>query len=309
MQKHHLQGLFSLLLLLILVPLLGCGTTESLVEKINPKTLYAKIREPKPGLKKKVMIVPLLDYAGAGAERAEEITAGLAGRLEEVPHLLVYDAPDNLPAQLAPRSPKLGIVTDPGLIHMAQDSDMNALITGVINPIEITSKRSGIWPFRKSLKVFEVSLVMNVMDTTSGTILLTRLESEKVSIPLDETEDREKKEIITEVLVKSLPPILKRQAKAIAKALLALPWTGRILAVEKDLIKINAGRELGLKAGHRFEVFARAGVISSQSGLSYGLLGKKIGEIETDSVMKDFSLALPLAEGGFLAGQVIRSRP
>ena len=306
MHKNNLSGLFSLLLSLILIPLLGCGTTESFIEKVNPKNLYTKIREPKPELKKKVMIVPLLDYARLGMDRANEITADFTGRLIESPYLLAYNAPQDLSAQPTPRSPELGIFTNPELIKIARDSGMNTLVTGVLNPIDISSDRKGIWPFRKSVKVFEVSLVINAMDTTSGTVVLTNLESEKVSIPLDETEVREKKDIITDVLVKSLPSILKRQAKAVTKALIGQPWTGRILAVENDLVKINAGTDVGLKVGHKFEVFARGKSITSQSGLSYRLLGKKIGVIEANVVMEDFSMAKPLAEGEFRPGQIIR---
>ncbi len=306
MRKNNISGLFSLILFIVLISISGCGTTGALIEKVNPKNIYTSIREPKPELKKKVMIVPFLDYARMGSEEKNEITTDFVARLTESPYILVYNAPEEVSPPQGTSSPKLGIFINPGLIKIARDSGMNALVTGVLNSINISSERKGIWPFRKSVKAFELSLVVNVIETTGGTILLTNLEMEKITIPLDEAEFQEEKEIITHVLVKALPSMLKRQAETVTRALLTKTWTGKILAVTNDAIKINAGEEVGLKPGHRFEVFGLGKPIKSKSGLPYRLLGEKVGEIEASTVMEDFSMAKPLAEGNFHPGQVIR---
>jgi hypothetical protein len=85
------------------------------------------------------------------------------------------------------------------------------------------------------------------------------------------------------------------------------PWTGQILSVENGMIKINGGEDVGVRPDQLFTVFARGESITCRVGRSFDILGKKIGEIKTTSIMEKHSLAVPVAKGSFLAGQTVRT--
>jgi hypothetical protein len=198
---------------------------------------------------------------------------------------------------------------DPDLAKRAEEMCMNVVITIVISPFEIRRKKTGIWPFRKTKTEFEVSMVVNALDVTNGTLFLTNLESKRVKaqeegdfLVLEGKEPR----IDGAALDKALPKIVKAQTSAIAAALEDHPWSGRILSADEDGVMISAGTDIGLKAESVFEVFARGEPIRSASGKSLFLLGPKVGEVKTVQIMESYATAVPLGEARFNAGQVIR---
>ena len=291
-----LYVLFSLLVL----GMCGCGTTKNLVQKVT---------KSKPDLKKRVMVLPFIDQAGAGPEKAAQITLNFIELLRKSPDLLLYQPPKNFSMPPGAKTPEFGIVTHTKLIETAEDLGMNVLITGVLNPIETHTKRAGIWPFRKSKINHEVSMVLNVVNVASGCLYVSRHESDEVVLAVDRVKGQDKKEITDQVLGKGIPRILKRQAEAVAKSLTQHPWTGKILAVDNNTIKISAGKDLGVYTGQLLTVFAKGESVQSRTGKSIGLLGKKIGKIKVTSVMQKQSLAEPVANSVFLPGQIIRFRP
>jgi hypothetical protein len=139
----------------------------------------------------------------------------------------------------------------------------------------------------------------------TGTLLLSRRESEELLIRSD-TGSSGREGLIDQVFDKTLPRVLKHEVSFVCEKLKEKPWTGRILAVENGTIKINAGKDVGVNAGHRFEVFDRGETIPSQSGMVFVLLGRKIGEIEASSIMDEYSLAKPVTKGAFSEDQAIR---
>ena len=300
MKRIYCIRSFCLVLSLLLIAIFGCSTTKYLVQKIKPD---------KPDLKKRVMVLPVIDREVPGSERASQITADFVDLLRKSSHLLLYDPPKGLSWPSEIKSSRFGAVTHPELVKKAEDLGMNAIITGVLEPTQTTTNKIGIWPFRKSCRIHEVSVVMNVVDARSKALSLSRLESEVVSVPLDKAQGRNEEETIDQLLKEALARVVKRQALAVVTSLVEEPWTGRILAVKNDTIKINAGKDVGLQPGHRFEVYARGESITAQGGGSFELLGKKIGEIEATSIMEKHSLAVAAAKESFLAGQAIRFVP
>ena len=144
----------------------------------------------------------------------------------------------------------------------------------------------------------------------SKTLLLSNLESEEEWGSLeDKVKSQDKKQLVDELLQEHMPRILKRQASAVLKKLLKDPWTGQILAVDNDTIKITAGKDIGLRPDQHFTVFARGESISSEGGQSFSLLGERIGEIRVTSIMEDQSLAVAVEQGPFSPGQAIRMTP
>ncbi len=296
MRKQYFVGIFSLVVLFFLIGIFGCGIKRSLVQKIKPG---------KPELKKRVMVLPPIDQAELQSGWTAQICADFVELLGQSSHLLLYAPPKDLSWPSGATSPAFGVVNHPDLVKMAKDLNMDALITGILTPIETTEKTK-VWPFRKELKIYEISIVINVVDVTNGCLYLTKLVSEEVPFRLIKAKNTNKTEIIDQALQKAIPPILKKLASAVVEKLEEAPWTGRILAVNDGTIKINAGKDVGLHPDQLFTVCAQGASITCLSNKTFDLLDKKAGEIKVTSIKEDHA---PETGGPFLAGQIIRLFP
>jgi hypothetical protein len=286
-----------LLYCLILSASFGCATTEN---------VYKELTFSKPDLRKRVMVIPTIDLAGIGKERTARIGEEFYAMLEKSPHLVLFRAPDGLNILQGSKSAEFGIITDSQLIKKADELGMNALVSQTLNPINVDTKKTGIWPFRDVAKTIEVSTVINVVDVNSGCLYLTNLISETEVFPLDETNALNEEQLKVEALKKKIPEILKQQASALADQLDEHSWSGKLATVEGDVIEINAGSNVGITAGQVFNVFAQGETIPCKTGNSITILGKKIGQITAKQVMENHTEATVVSGGPFEAGQVIR---
>lgn len=298
MRKTVLSCQACIMLLLFLVALPGCSTTKSVVKKIAPT---------KDSIKKQLMITPLVDQAGLGPTRTAQIHMRFVELLQRSPQILVFQ--DTLGIRVPKRSKPIesGIRPSPELIEKSLDMGMNAILIGILNPLEVTTGKTGIWPFRDMSTIVEISMLVNVFDTTSGCLYLTQLESEEMPFLFDELQGRDENEIIDQILQEKMLPLLERQAEAVIDHLTDETWTGKILAVENGTVKISGGKNVGIHPGQVFAVYALGESIICGTGKPLALLGEKIGEIRTTQIMADHSLAVPLAEAPLLAGQIVKS--
>jgi hypothetical protein len=248
-----------------------------------------------------------MDQAGLGEEKTDALTSQLIELIKRDSNLLVYKSDQPMTSARKKRSPKYGIVTDPDLAKKAEELGMNSLVTSVLNPQEVVTERKGFWPFRRIKRHMEVSLLANAVDIMNGTLFLTNLEIQKIKLPkLQEGEEPAENPVSEEKLDKVLRKLLENQAAAIIDGLADQPWSGRVLSADGEKIIINAGKDVGLKDKTVFEVFGKGEPIKSVSGRSLFLLGAKVGEIQTLEVMDNYSSAVPITEGSFGPGQVIR---
>jgi hypothetical protein len=289
---------FSLaVVFLFLIAASGCSMMRSLISPVIPKG---------PELKKRVMVFPVVNQAAIEGERARELDGDFRKLLESSPNLLVYSPPEGVFSSMSMTSPLFGVVTSSRLVEVAEGMGMNALIIGVMNPIEITTRKTGIWPFRSNKKFYNISMGVNVVDIITKTFSMTQIESEEFSVPVKEAEGQNEKEIINKALKELLPEILKRVTSVAEKGLGNEPWMGKILAVEDKTVMIDAGKLVGVKPGQTFEVLSVGEAIPSASGRPIQELGERIGEIRVDSVMEKHSLAVSVKGGKFSKGQVVR---
>lgn len=312
MKRVIFTRLSPIILSLFLIQMAGCGTVKSVYKSGTGKAKdIAKKVMPgkKPGLRKKILVVPIMNQAGLGEEKAAYITATMVELLKRDGHYLVHKSIKPMRSKAKTKSPQYGIVIDPEMAIRAEEMGMNTLITSVLNPFEVTSKKTGIWPFRKFKKEFEISMLVNALDITSGTIFLTNLENRKIKITVNEEEgDEEKKSLVLDdkKLDKELSRILEKQVSVMRSGLANQPWSGRVVSVDTETLIINAGKDVGIAVGTVLDVFGKGESIRSLSGKAYHLLGPKIGEIKVVEVMEDNSSAVPLTGDGFQAGQIIK---
>ena len=300
-RQSHLSIALGFLSLLMSLSV-GCATSQR---------LYSSVASDKSGLKKRILVLPILDQAALGENRIKDIESILVSALRKDGNVVVA-APSNPGAPSDKRKlPRLGIVIDPDQAKKADQMGMNALITAFISPIDFSSRKWGIWPFRKVKHEAEISMIINAFDVITGTLFLSHIESKKIKAEVDFDEGEQegqasKPEVDEKAAEKALNQIVQDQASAVSKALRGQPWSGRILSAGADGVTINAGRDVGLSDGTLFEVFGRGEPIKSADGTFLIPLGIKVGEVKVKEVMESKALAEPVDNGLFSPGQVVR---
>jgi len=297
MTKRHGEGSLIALksaikkfLVLILLTVIGAPGCSSPGDLIGPW-------RSKPVLKKRITVVPFIDFAGLGASDTERITEQVVEMLSKSPNLVIYPCPLEIAALSAPE--KRG-----AMVEKAGELGFNALIIGQLNPHEIEIKKKGLWPFKRAVSSVHVSLFIDVLETTTGTLLLTLTQREEVELgegdlsKTDETVSRRAWE-------KALPKILEDPVERVLEALENLTWIGRIIEVNGGDIKIDGGSDIGIIPLSIFEVFSAEEFVIAKDGRRYPTSWKRIGKIQVKEVRKTTSLAAPLKGGPFLPGQSV----
>jgi hypothetical protein len=280
----------------------GCSTTRK---------VYRSFTSDNSELKKKVMLLPILDQAGLGEAKIETITSVLVSALIEEGNALITRTPNHGVATERARSPKYGIVIEPTQARKAAEMGMNVLLSAVISPIDFTSRKAGIWPFRKVKHEGEVSMVVNAFDLATGTLFLSHLESRKIGAEVDILEEGEesltsKPEVDEKALEKAFVEIVDAEALEVSEALRQQIWSGKILATEGERIILSAGKDVGVKTGQIFEVYGQGEPLRASDGSLISPLGSKVGEIKVVEVLESKAEANPVASEAFAPGQVIR---
>lgn len=297
MKRNRMFRMTSATAMLFLILGIGCGTTKSVYKKVTFKDTE---------LKKRVLVLPILDQAGVGEAKTEALTSKLVELLKEGEILLVYKGTMPTPSRQRLRSAEFAVVIDPALLENADKIGMNVLVAGVMNPSEMTARTRGWWPIKWVKREMEVSLLLNAYDVITGTLLLTRLETRKIKVSTDNLDWEEGKTNIDQTeLEEELTDILEDQASTLRDELEDQPWRGKIIKVDGETIMINAGKDIGLTNGSIFQVFSKGERIRSLRGEYYHLLGPKVGEIKTVEVMDSHALSVPATGGPFSPGQII----
>ncbi|MCP4665646.1 MAG: hypothetical protein GY849_04690 [Deltaproteobacteria bacterium] len=208
MYRRYVMRLLSLIFCFTLIAALGCGKAKPPARDIKPQG---------SGEVKRVIVLPFIDNSGLGKGTAAQATARFIELLGKSRYVTIQDPPKGMVLPDEASSPKYGIVTPPQLIKKAEALGLDALITGVIDPVAGITKKRGIWPFRSNRRIYDVSAIINVVHVPSKTVLLTRFETEKVSLPLEKQVDE--KALAGRALDGGLPDVLKSLAKAASKSL------------------------------------------------------------------------------------------
>jgi hypothetical protein len=292
------KTLYLCLIPFLCIPLIlsGCGTLS----------FVKRFQGPKSSLKKRVMITPLLDKAGLGNETTQRLTGLLAEWISATGHAIIFKAPEGLVAEGNPKVPTFGIVDNEKLLAYASEHGMNMVLTGSVGPIEKEEKRKGIWPFRKTVASYQISAIINLIEADSGTVLLTKVETDGLEMDVEEEEFIDKNWFLQELKERLLPKILKRCVKSIKDILPREPWKGVILSVD-GYIQITAGKDVVVTPGHQFVVYAPGKVVKAEGGRTFYLSWEKIGKIQVIQVGETTSFAEPVSGKGFHAGQKIVS--
>jgi len=291
-------GLYlTLLLSTVSIVLNGCATRSGSLEPYGC---------PKSSLKKKVMVSPFVDHSGLGRGVATSISRYIVDKIRASGKAIVFEAPHVGEFDEATEL-SYGVVVNRALLSKAEEMGMNMLLTGTISAVDKEERLGGVWPFRKPNVHFQVSLVVNLIDPQNGTVILTHMETDGIELNMEELEFTEKGWVSDQLKRKVLPKLAKRAAKLLIEAIESERWEGTILEVEDGSIRISAGKDVGVKPGHRFDVFGGRKVVKAADGRQFCISWKRIGRLSVLRVGETTSEARPLEGNGFTRGQIIVS--
>jgi hypothetical protein len=208
MGRRYVTVMIFLVLSLAFIALLSCSKAKPPARTVTPQN---------PGANKRVMVLTFADNSGLGKGVGEQVTSHFVNLLSRSSHLTLQNPPADmkLPADIS--SPQYGIVPTPQLVKKAEALGLDALIIGLLDPVEGVTKRRGMWPFRSTHMVYEVSAMINVLHVKSRTVLLTKLEMETVTFAVDKPTDD--KALAGQALTEALPAVLEPLAEAASKSL------------------------------------------------------------------------------------------
>ncbi len=276
------------LVLLFLLLVAGCSS--------GPEAVVGPWRS-EPVLKKRVTVVPVIDRAGVGPEQAERVTEQIVELLAESEDLVIYPCPLEVAALSSPEKRS-------AMVEKAAELGFNALVVVVLNPHEVEVKKKGIWPFRRAVSSVHVSLVVDLLETTTGTLLLTHTQREEVELQEARLEDLEQEAISQMAWEKALPQILEEPTEKVVEALEKQPWIGRIVSVNERIV-INGGSDIGITPLSTFQVFAAEELVTARDGRTYPISWKNVGLIRVEEVEATTARAVPLKGDLFLPGQFV----
>jgi len=255
-------------------------------------------------LRKKVLIAPVINMAGIKDEKVDQIADTWLKLLKEDTSLLVTPLTGFESPQITSKSSGLGVYTDPVIIKKAEEMGMNTLVSLVLEPIIYTAEKGLIWPFNEVKAEYGISILVNAVDLTSGTVVYSFKESNTIKMGEVPEGQETPVPLDTMTLDEVLYALQKKQASALSGVLSSQPWKGKI-ALDQGRIKINGGTDIGITPGSVFEVFNKGEGAKSLSGTSYYAGGAKAGEIKVTEVTGDHSFATPIGEKDFEDGLTI----
>ena len=298
MNKRSYILLIKIYLSIILLTT-GCATSRSLVYKLLPDNDWPK---------KRIMVMNANDLSGIGFNNSTDLVSEeLTDILKEMGSFNIFRHNSEKPVLFESGKP-----IDSKLIIEASEMGIHAILFETINPIERIPAKSGIWPFRMKAQKYIVSMNIDLVDVSKGTILLSKEITEDIKLPYEEfdeyTEKSLDKETKQEAFEECLPSILEKSAMIISHTINREVWTGKIVSVDRAGITINAGKDVGLRPGIIFEVFGQGESITSCNRQNYYLPGPKVGEIKIIDIKSHYAHTKPIQGNAFEPAQIIRIR-
>ncbi len=258
-------------------------------------------------LKKRVLVFPFVDEAGLGNKIISTVTLHLVASLNESDDFVacMYRSPLKCEIETSDSLDSFGIICNSDILEQARKANMNTVLTGIVYMQDSGTRKKGIWPFDSTVRSYTVSVVVNVVDVVSGTLMLSKRDCHDLLFSLDNGKPK-KDEIAKRAVNEGILYMLDKMSPEIVQVIEKQLWTGKIVSVDKDNITIGAGIEAGIFKGMIFNVFAKGEEIKTASGRSYNLIGKDTGKLRVTEVHKTFSLAKPIKGDSFAPGQIIR---
>ena len=292
MKTGNLRNLLILFLLMVLSSALACSAGGRDVYQVSSLAVDSFtnliLPDDKPVLKKKILVAPVIDKAGLNESQSEEVRQDCISILSKDKYLLVtkLDKKDDNESESVLE--KYGEVINPSYVKTAEEKGMDMVMTCVIHPLEITEKRTGIWPFRKDSYNVLITVSINALDTLNGTLIVYEDKTEDINFKKTTAESGEWTPD-SNIIKDEILSMTKKLSYSVIDKLRKQPWQSKVIVDGTDLI-INAGKAIGINENTVFEIFAKGELIDSFSNEQYYTFGGKIGETRVASISENRSV-------------------
>lgn len=301
MKNDNIRKFLILIMLIAITSMFACRAATDVYEVSTQAadSISALILpDEKPVLKKKILVTPVINRAGISDSLAEEMRQECVSYLSKNKYLDVITLKkwnENEPEFV---QKQYGAVINPAYAKKAGEMGMNIVAACVIHPVEITQKRTGIWPFRKDSRIALLSISINAVDTVNGTLVVYKDESKNINLGRINKDDDAKFVPDYNMLKDEMSSLIKELCSTLTERLEKVRWQSKV-TIEGDSIIINAGKDIGINDNTVFELYKKGEPLESFSGKEYFVFGKKIGESRVKSVSADRAVLAVNASGDY----------
>lgn len=290
MKTGNLRKLLILVILIVLTSTFGCGAGGRDVYEVSSLAVDSFtdliLPDDKPILKKKILVSPFISKAGFSASQVEEIRQDCISYLSKDKYLLITTLKKWGDKDSKSLLKKYGSVINPAYAKTAEELGMNVFLTFIIHPLEVTEKRTGIWPFRKDSYNVLTSISINALDTLNSTLIVYEDYTTDFNFKKTDSGEIDKWTPDFNILKSEISSMTKKLCSSVVEKLRKMPWQSKVNVDDGNLV-INAGTAVGIDENTVFEIFKQGDRIESSSDGEYYIFGDKIGESGVKSISVD----------------------
>jgi hypothetical protein len=296
----------------------GCSVTSTVkdtTEKITKTTkkITREITFAGDGLKKVVAVVRFENKVLQAARDFqnkfhEDLIEYLDNKCND---LIVVDTGSDAHPGWLTQLPKLpsGQTDNYAVAVIGRQLGLNAIIAGSLSNLRSMDETEGILWMKDTHYLIEVLIRTEVYDTQTATKLLD--ESFVHEVEIDEVEYREiqkQKAYDLAQLNEVYGQIIVDMSDRICEVVDLQNWHGYVTAVDGDKIIVSGGSRVGLKAGHKLEVFDSGRILEGIDGQRFISPGYKTAEIKIVEVSDNQSEAVKVSGRGLKEGSIVRKK-
>jgi hypothetical protein len=287
MKAGIIRYLLILSIPVLLVFTFGCGGAARDVFYVGgqaAKSIKGLVTpDAKPVLKKKILITPVINNSGIDNLLTDQIMRDCVSYISEDEYLVVSTLQKYGDSAQAFLNKPYGAILNPVYVKKSGASGINILLACIIQPVEVTKARKGIWPYRKDTHKITLTVSINAVDTVNGTLVVYEDETIDFKYGLINTGENDKWVPDGSLLQDKILDLTEKLCSRAIDILRKVPWQSEPV-VEGGNYVIRSGRDIGINENTVFELFKKGESAKSGAGDQYYLLGGKVGETNVRSV-------------------------
>jgi hypothetical protein len=144
---------------------------------------------------------------------------------------------------------------------------------------------------------------------SSGTILHSSAALEEETVKLIDAEMSTDRELLDRFAERIKSDVVPEQVEELIEEMDRHRWKGKIVSFDEGKAVINAGTDIGVEKGSRFEVLNEGIQIETKEGRTLTVLGSILGELVVTLPGPQTSVAEPADGETFEPGLYIRYKP
>jgi len=321
LKKFEALNFFSGIISLWLAALLlnnGCSVTSTVkdtTEKITKTTkkIAREITFAGDGLKKVVAVVRFENKVSQSTRDFqnkfhEDLIEYLDSKCDD---LIVVNSGSEVQAGRLSQLPKLpsGKTDNYAVAVIGRQLGLNAIIAGSLSNLRSMDETEGILWMKETRYLIEVLIRTEVYDTQTATKLLDESFVHDVEIDEVEYQDiKKQKDYDLAQLNEAYAQILVDMGDRICEVVGLQNWHGYVTAIEGDKIFLSGGSRVGLKPGHKLEVFDGGRILEGIDGQRFISPGYKTAEIKIVEISDNQAEAVKVSGRGLKEGSIVRKK-